>query len=289
MFEGIKRQWREARGEGLRREFEDAILRLNGLGPEVNVRASLTLANALRELETQYGPLTNISNDGKMRLAKQIRQAAKQKFTLDMGSGYGLALLSMHIESQAVPGDHGRFVQAATQDLLKSALEVEQSAHRATSDPVDSGAEKSELPIVEDPAAHDDNPISRVAAHLRIMGYDLTPYGAVVALLEFESGYNEVETASHIAHTTLALDVREAGTDILKLAAFMPHGMALLEVLKNYKDRGMMRESQWQNDSTAVFRIINVDQHQEEWIAKILSDPIAGKQRLATSRITYQA
>jgi hypothetical protein len=60
--------------------------------------------------------------------------------------------------------------------------------------------------------------------------------------------------------------------------------MALLEVLKDYKDRGMMRESHWKNDSTAVFRIINVDQHQEEWIAKVLSDPIAGKQRLATSR-----
>jgi hypothetical protein len=55
--------------------------------------------------------------------------------------------------------------------------------------------------------------------------------------------------------------------------------MALLEVLKDYKDRGMMRESHWKNDSTAVFRIINVDQHQEEWIAKVLSDPIAGKQR----------
>lgn len=129
MFESIKRQWREARGEGLRCEFEDAILRLNGLDPEVNARASLTLAKALHEVETQHGPLTNISNDGKIRLAKQIRQAAKQKFTFDMGSGYGLALLSMHLESQTVPGDHGRFVQTAMQDFVKAALQVEQSAH----------------------------------------------------------------------------------------------------------------------------------------------------------------
>jgi hypothetical protein len=41
MFESIKRRWREARGEGLRREFEDAILRLNGLGSDVNERACL--------------------------------------------------------------------------------------------------------------------------------------------------------------------------------------------------------------------------------------------------------
>jgi len=134
MFERIKRQWREARGEGLRREFEDAVLRLNGLGPEVNARASLTLAKSLRELEAKYGPLTNISNDGKLRLAKQIRQAAKQKFTFDMGTGYGLALLSMHIESQAVPGDHGRFVQSSSQGFVDAALQVEQSTDRASSD-----------------------------------------------------------------------------------------------------------------------------------------------------------
>jgi hypothetical protein len=285
MFERIKRQWREARGEGLRREFEDAILRLNGLGPEVNARASLTLAKSLRELEANHGPLANISNDGKVRLAKQLRQFAKQKFTFDMGTGYGLALLSMYVESQAVPGPHGRFVESASQDFVSAARQVEQSMAGATSDEVGDQPATNRVPSSDSAAADRDNPISRVAEHLRIMGYDLTPYGAGVALLEIESGYSEAETASHIAHTTLALDVKEAGTDIEKLLGFLPHGMALLEVLKDYKDRGMMRESQWQNDSTAVFRVITVDEHQEEWIAKILSDPIAGKQRLATSRV----
>jgi hypothetical protein len=77
------------------------------------------------------------------------------------------------------------------------------------------------VPTTQDGAAHADNPISRVAEHLRVMGYDLTRYGAGVALLQFESGYNEVETASHIAHTTLAFDVREAGDDIDKLLGFV--------------------------------------------------------------------
>lgn len=124
--------------------------------------------------------------------------------------------------------------------------------------------------------------------HLRQMGYDLLPYGFAVAQLELESGYNAVETASHIAHTTIALDVKEAGEDIMELMAFVPHGMALLEVLKKHKDKGQMNPTQWANDAQAVFQVIQVDENQIEWIDKILSDPIAGKERLAVSRINYE-
>lgn len=131
------------------------------------------------------------------------------------------------------------------------------------------------------------NTLDVVELHLRQMGYDLLPYGAAVAQLELESGYNAVETASHIALTALALDVKEAGKNIIKLAAFVPHGMALLEVLKNYKDKGQMNPTQWANDAKAVFQVIQVDKNQIEWIDKILNDPIAGKERLAVSRINY--
>ena len=77
----------------------------------------------------------------------------------------------------------------------------------------------------------ENDPIAGVAVHLAI-GYTLTPYGAGVALLGCESGYNEVETASHIALTTMARDLKEAGSDISKLLAFVPHARASLELLK---------------------------------------------------------
>lgn len=117
------------------------------------------------------------------------------------------------------------------------------------------------------------------------MGYDPTPYGIGVALLSLQSGYNHVEVASHIAHVTLARDVREAGNDFVKLIGYRPHGVALLEVLKQYKDAGAMHPTQWQNDARAIMGIITVDREQEAWLAKVLSDPMAGKQRLATSRV----
>lgn len=129
------------------------------------------------------------------------------------------------------------------------------------------------------------NSIEEVSIHLAHMGYSLLPYGVGVAQLELMSGYNAIETASHIALTTLALDVRNAGNDIVALTAFVPHGMALLEVLKNFKDNGKINPTQWANDANAIFHIVHVDQNQEEWIKKILSDPIAGKERLAISNI----
>ena len=132
------------------------------------------------------------------------------------------------------------------------------------------------------------NDLDSVEYHLQMMGYDLLPYGAGVAQAELSSGYNAVETASHIAFTTMAWDVKEAGDDIMALVAFVPHGKALLELLKEYKDKKLMNPTQWDNDARAIYHIVTVDEHQLEWIEKILSDPIAGKERLAKSRIEYE-
>ncbi|EEW08870.1 hypothetical protein VMD_36370 [Vibrio mimicus VM573] len=120
------------------------------------------------------------------------------------------------------------------------------------------------------------------------MGYDILPYGVVVAKAELASGYRPAEVASHIAFTTMARDIHEAGDDFLKINAIYPHGMALLEVLKSCKDDKLMNPTQWENDATAVYRIITIDDQQLEWIGNILNDPIAGKERLASSRIEYQ-
>lgn len=133
----------------------------------------------------------------------------------------------------------------------------------------------------------DDNPIDHIEHHLKNMGYCLTSYGAGVALVEFMSGYSEVETASHIALTTMALDIKDAGFDMNILIEISIHAQALLKVLKEYKDKGMIHPTQWQNDSAAILGISYVDEKQEDWIEKVLSDPIAGKERLANSRINY--
>ena len=73
MFDGIRRRWREAQASQLRLEVEDTVRRLPTLGPEVNTRVALHLAAAERLSFEQYGPLANLSADGKLSAAKLLR------------------------------------------------------------------------------------------------------------------------------------------------------------------------------------------------------------------------
>ncbi len=135
--------------------------------------------------------------------------------------------------------------------------------------------------------ATNTNPIESVEMALRIMGYDLLPYGAGVALLELQSGYMPAEVASHLAHTTMARDVKERDGDVAAMLAVLPHAQQLLRILKEYKDSGAIRADQWKNDSAAVWGVVAIGPQQRSWIEQILSDPVAAKEPVARSRIDY--
>jgi len=127
--------------------------------------------------------------------------------------------------------------------------------------------------------------IELVEKHLKRMGYNLLPYGFGVAWISLESGYSPAETASHIAFTTMALDVKESKDDFRKLIALVDRAKNILLLLKEFKDSGEMHPAQWQNDSNALFHIVNIDKDQLDWVNTILADPISGKERLAVSAI----
>lgn len=141
--------------------------------------------------------------------------------------------------------------------------------------------------ITETPSGIDGTTIAEVAACLRELGYDLTPYGTGLALLEVASGYSAAETASHIALTTLAGDIEQAGLHISNLMAFVPHAKAMMQVLAEFRDAGKMREQLFQNDANAILRVATIDSKNREWLRKVLSDPIATKEPVAKSRIKY--
>ena len=115
----------------------------------------------------------------------------------------------------------------------------------------------------------------------------MSPYGTEVALVEIKSGHNEVETASRIAFTTLALDIHDAGDNAAKIMKYWQHAIGLLHLLKAYKDKGMITNEQWKSNSTIVHRISTMDPEQEKWLALVLSHPVLGIARLATSTFDY--
>jgi len=126
--------------------------------------------------------------------------------------------------------------------------------------------------------------VSKIAHHL---GYDLTPYGHAFSLISLGSGYNEFATATQIALVTLATDIRAAGHDITKLMSFMPHTMAMIDIMKEWKDRGVLSQAIFENDGRAMVKVATVSPEQNEWIDKVLADPVATAQRVANCRLDY--
>lgn len=128
--------------------------------------------------------------------------------------------------------------------------------------------------------------VRKITHHL---GYDLTRYGYAFSLISLGSGYNEFATATQIALVTLATDIRAAGHDITKLMSFMPHTMAMIDIMKDWKDRGVLPQAIFENDGRAMVKVATVSPEQNEWIDNVLADPVSTAERLANCRLEYMA
>jgi hypothetical protein len=168
-----------------------------------------------------------------------------------MGSAYGLFLLSAHLESQTVPGDHARFVQTATQHFVKAALEVEQSAQRASSDPVKSAAESADAPTAQGGTANGKRRTTRTLSPAQIESVEICfclEGGETSALLERaaatdRAAYEEIEAVlksalhndSLVASSletarAMKLAMQQESTDVYYLTRRAVEGARYLEV-----------------------------------------------------------
>ena len=110
MFKSIKQSWDIARAQILRTEFDDSVVKLTSAGEEVNARALVTMAAAQEQLLRECGALDDLSRKIRKGVKGMLLTKAKEAYDLDMGRGYGLALLSMHYESSYLPGDDANYV-----------------------------------------------------------------------------------------------------------------------------------------------------------------------------------
>ncbi|MEP6355297.1 MAG: hypothetical protein ABJ081_01285 [Hyphomicrobiales bacterium] len=121
--------------------------------------------------------------------------------------------------------------------------------------------------------------LEQVTELTKRIGCTLTPYGAGVALLSLQSDYSPAETTSLIAVVTIAHAAQN--NDVEDLVELATKGYSVLEHLKEWKDKGLMRKDIWKNDSTAIGKIIFVNSDTQEWIDRVLSDPINTEDDLA--------
>lgn len=150
--------------------------------------------------------------------------------------------------------------------------------------------EEAVEPVSDEKSAFKSSPdeLKQVEVNLKQLGYDPTFYGLGVAQLSLESGYSPAETASHLALVTLAMDANEAGNDIERLIALVPHARAMIDVLTELKNADLIREDIFKNDGRAILGVVIVEKDQPAWVERVLSDPVIAKERVATSRINYK-
>jgi hypothetical protein len=96
-------------------------------------------------------------------------------------------------------------------------------------------------------------------------------------------GCSPVEVAADIAINTMARDMEEV--TFLSKMEVLCHGSALIEVMNECKNDGIMTEDELRNNASAIMGVTQINEEQKAWIAKVLG--AAPDWRLANSRISY--
>lgn len=104
MFRAIANLWREARGDGLRKEVADVLDKLSQAHTQVQAISYMAFLDALVAVQHEFGPTNNLSNDRRRELAKKLQATARQRYNDNVGGSYGLFLMSAYLEASALPG-----------------------------------------------------------------------------------------------------------------------------------------------------------------------------------------
>ncbi|WP_225182170.1 hypothetical protein [Pectobacterium aroidearum] len=117
---------------------------------------------------------------------------------------------------------------------------------------------------------------------LKRNGYEITPHGSGVVLMSIVSGYTKEETFSYVGLISLAQHAYDSGNNVIMLADVASRGLAIAKITNELFKAGKIREELYINDISALSKIINIDDKQEETILLVLeNDPAANADRVA--------
>jgi hypothetical protein len=120
MNERVKKGLNEERGTFLLQEFNDTMFRIERLDEQHTTACAKHMVTEFRNIQENFGPLTNVSCDVKTELANILREEAKNCFDCDQGRGFGIVLLSLFLESATLPGDDAQYVHDYLSRFLDS-------------------------------------------------------------------------------------------------------------------------------------------------------------------------
>lgn len=124
-------------------------------------------------------------------------------------------------------------------------------------------------------------PMESVKQTLREMEYELAEDGIAAAQVKLDSGMEPVEIAAWLAVISMAYQLKHAGAAATGVLRFRPQAADLLEKVTTLKEDGHLETARWQELHDAIIGISSINEHQAQWIDKVLSDPLAQSGPLA--------
>jgi hypothetical protein len=102
----------EARGKVMRRELDDIAARIEHAGAYARLAFLKRIARSIGPVRKKY---LAASDDDRVDILKVLKKFAKESWKKgDWPSALGLAVVSLNVESQFVPGPDASFVKAET-------------------------------------------------------------------------------------------------------------------------------------------------------------------------------
>jgi hypothetical protein len=115
--------WHRARGDILRKEIDDLVLRSSRFQPDASKKAMEACGRSALDFFQKYGSEANLSEKGRRESARKIRREAKKQYDYNIGQATGQTIFALYLEAGALPGPNATYVRGQSKELLKLALE----------------------------------------------------------------------------------------------------------------------------------------------------------------------
>jgi hypothetical protein len=116
---GIFDLWREARGNVMRKEFEDVMTRVRSANAPALRAFYNNVEQTIEPLREAYRPASAAERKA---LLKECRRSATEMWNSgDWPSSLGLGISALNIESEYVPGEDAGYVKRQTDKVIQEA------------------------------------------------------------------------------------------------------------------------------------------------------------------------
>lgn len=124
MFKDLKKAFREGKNSAMHEQVLSISDRLKDSSETTRYRMYGMLATNYIEMTKEFGPIDNMMDKGKIKLANILSKSARDIIETDIGRGLALQILSIFLETSTLKGERAKSVYNLTQEYINDAFDV---------------------------------------------------------------------------------------------------------------------------------------------------------------------